>query len=94
MTLSTSAVAVCCCSDCAQLVEQPRVLDGDDGLAGEILDQLDLLVGERSDLLAVDTDRTDQLVVLEHRHGQDGPCAAEIGSSQPPAEFAIGAAAP
>ena len=28
----------------AQLVEQPRVLDGDDGLAGEILDQLDLLV--------------------------------------------------
>ena len=46
MTLSTSAVAVCCCSDCAQLVEQPRVLDGDDGLVGEGLDQLDLLVGE------------------------------------------------
>ena len=37
MTLSTSAVAVCCCSDFAQLVEQPRVLDGDDGLGGEVL---------------------------------------------------------
>ena len=43
MTLSTSAVAVCCCRDFAQLVEQPSVLDGDDGLSGEIRDQLDLL---------------------------------------------------
>ena len=57
MTLSTSAVAVCCCRRFAQLVEQPHVLDGDDGLIGEILDQLDLLVGERSNLLAVDDDR-------------------------------------
>ena len=44
MTFSTSEVAVCCSSDfgeivgaLAQLVEQPRVLDGDDGLRGEIL---------------------------------------------------------
>ena len=36
MTLSTSAVAVCCCSDSAQLVQQPCVLDGDDGLGGEM----------------------------------------------------------
>ena len=48
MTLSTSAVAVCCCRGFAQLVEQPCVLDGDDGLRGEVLDQLDLLVGERT----------------------------------------------
>ena len=68
MTLSTSAVAVCCCSGFAQLVEQPRVLDGDHGLGGEILDQLDLLVGEREHLLPVDADDADQLVVLEHRH--------------------------
>ena len=52
----------------AQLVEQPRVLDGDDGLRGEVLHQLDLLVGERPDFLAVDGDSADQLVVLEHRH--------------------------
>ena len=89
MTLSTSAVAVCCCSDsqiscAAQLVEQARVLDGDDGLSGEVRDQLDLLVGERTDLLAVDGDRTDQLVVLEHRHDQQGPSAAELGERRPP----------
>ena len=52
----------------AQFVEQPRVLDGDDGLGGEVLHQLDLLVGERPHLLAVDDDGADQLVVLEHRH--------------------------
>ena len=59
MTCSTSEVAVCCSSAsdrsrCApQLVEQARVLDRDDGLVGEVLDQLDLLVSERPDLLAV-----------------------------------------
>ena len=37
MTCSTSEVAVCCSSDFAQLVEQARVLDGDDGLGGEVL---------------------------------------------------------
>ena len=35
----------------AQLVEQARVLDGDDGLRGEVLHQLDLLVGEGAHLL-------------------------------------------
>ena len=47
-----------------QLIEQPRVLDGDDGLRGEVLDQLDLLVGERPHLLAVDGDDADQLISL------------------------------
>ena len=44
MTCSTSDVAVCCSNDSheivgalSQFVEQPRVLDGDDGLGGEIL---------------------------------------------------------
>ena len=40
----------------AQLVEQAGVLDGDNRLGGEVLDQLDLLVGERSNLLAVYAD--------------------------------------
>ena len=64
----------------AQLVEQPRVLDGDDGLGGEVLHQLDLLVGEWPHLLAVDGDRADQLVLLEHRHGEKRPSAAELGA--------------
>ena len=39
----------------AQLIKQPRILDGDDGLGGEVLDQLDLLVGERPYFLTVNT---------------------------------------
>ena len=54
----------------AQLVEQPRVLDGDHGLGGEVLHQLDLLVVERPHLLAIDGDRADNLLVAEHRHDQ------------------------
>src|SRR5262249_37294100 len=50
----------------AQLVQQPRVLDGDNRLGSEILDQLDLLVGEGTNLLAIDDNGTDQLVVLKH----------------------------
>ena len=71
MTCSTSEVAGLLLQGFAQivraltqLVEQAGVLDGDDGLRGEILDQLDLLVGERPHLLAVDTNGADQLVSL------------------------------
>ena len=53
ITWSTSDVAVCCSKRLgevrgalAQFVEQPRVLDGDDGLSGEVLDKRDLPVGE------------------------------------------------
>ena len=60
MTLSTSEVAVCCSSDSPQFVEQPRVLDGDDGLGGEVLHQLDLLVSEWPDFLPVDDNSADQ----------------------------------
>src|SRR5262249_15437205 len=52
----------------AQFVEQPGVLDGDDGLRGEALDQRNLLVTERSRLLAVDVEYPDQRVLLEHRN--------------------------
>src|SRR5262249_56637086 len=42
----------------AQFVEQPRILDGDNGLSGEVRYQLDLLVGERPHLLAVNADHS------------------------------------
>ncbi len=64
----------------AQLVEQPRVLDGDDGLRGEVLHQLDLLVGEGLNLLAVDGDHADQFVILEHRHRKHGADAADLNA--------------
>src|SRR5262249_37427367 len=55
----------------AQLVEQPRVLDGDDGLLREIADKFNLLLRKWSYLLAVNADGTNQLVLLEHRNGHD-----------------------
>jgi hypothetical protein len=65
-----------------QFLEQPCVLDSDDRLVGEILDQLDLLVGERPDFLAVNDNRADQLVFLEHRHEQHGPYAGEVDQGE------------
>jgi len=61
----------------AQLVKQARVLDGDEGLRSEVLEKLDLLVVERSDLLAVNDNRTDRFVFLEHRHSDVRPRATE-----------------
>src|SRR5262249_46281883 len=55
----------------AQLAQQPRILDGDDGLGSEILDQLNLLLGKRQDLLTIDIDRADHRVVLEHGNEND-----------------------
>src|SRR5262245_29606019 len=45
-----------------QRVEQPRVLDSNDRLGGEVLHQLNLLSGERLDFLAVNSDDADNFV--------------------------------
>jgi hypothetical protein len=62
-----------------QLVEQPRILDGDDGLIGEIPDEVDLLVAEGAHFLTVDAEGPDQVVVLEHRHDEQGARAGQAG---------------
>src|SRR5262245_55315547 len=64
----------------AQLVEQARVLDGDDGLRGEIREQRDLLVGEETNFLAKDVDDSNRRVVLEHRHNEGGSNATKLDS--------------
>ena len=64
MTRSTSAVAVCCSSRLAQLVQQACVLDGDDGLVGEVRKQSDLLLGEGAHLLPVDGESANQLIIF------------------------------
>src|SRR5262249_13389737 len=64
-----------------ELIEQPGVFDRDDGLGGKIADQLDLLVGERSDLLAEDGNGADQPVRFEHRHVDDCAGTSEVGDS-------------
>ena len=66
----------------AQFVEQPRVLDGDDGLRGEVLHQLDLLVGERTHFLAVDDDGADQFLLLEHRDAKSVARAASCSATR------------
>src|SRR6516164_27293 len=85
MILNTSEAAVCCSSDSvrssvalAQLIEQPRVLYGDDGLSGEALHQLDLLVGEFTHLLAINYKGTDEFVLLQHWYDENGPSTGII----------------
>src|SRR5262249_10952539 len=68
----------------AQLVEQASTLDRDDRLRGEGLDPLDLLVRKRADLLAIDADRADQLILLDHRGDKERASAAEIGEHNEP----------
>src|SRR5262249_31737265 len=62
-----------------QLIKQPSVLNCDDRLGGEILHQVDLLIGERQYFLAIDIDRSDQFIFLEHWDENDRTSAAEIG---------------
>src|SRR5262245_21979604 len=69
MTCSTSEVAVCCASDSRSSLSR-RVLDGDDGLGGEVREQGNLLVRERLHLLAINTDSANYRVLLEHWHNQ------------------------
>ena len=82
MTLSTSAVAVCCCSDSRSSLSRRVFSMAMTAWAAKFCDQLDLLVGERPDLLAVDGDRADQLVLLEHRHSEQGAGAGSIDEPQ------------
>ena len=51
-----------------QFVEQPRILDGDNGLGGEVLDQCDLLGGKGANFLAGQMKRADQFVLFKHWH--------------------------
>ena len=54
-------------------VKQARVLDGDDGLVGEGLEQLDVAVGESTGLSTTYQYDADGLVVAHHRYGQKVP---------------------
>ena len=85
MTCNTSAVAVCCSSASRVSVDQPRILHRDHRLRGEVLQQRDLLVGKRPDLLAVDHDKPEHRVVPAQRHAarcarrRDRPARRAIG---------------
>src|SRR6516162_251615 len=74
----------------AQLIEQARVFDGDDCLVSEVLDQLDLLIGERPDLLTVNGNNAVQLVVFEHRHQQHATHTSQTSEGAARRAVAIG----
>src|SRR5262249_26211828 len=61
-----------------QFIEQPRILDGDDGLGGEILYQRNLFVGKGTNFLTIDRNGTDQLIIFEHWHHEKGASAARV----------------
>ena len=60
-------------------LEQPCVLDGDYGLVGEDLQQIDLSVSERADLAASDCNHADGLACAQ-RDGQYGSVPDALGT--------------
>src|SRR5215469_16694389 len=61
-----------------QFIQQPRVLDGNDGLGSKIAHKLDLFVGKRAYLLAKDADCANQLALFEHRDEYLRPRTREL----------------
>src|SRR5262249_8508845 len=65
----------------AQFVQQPRVLDGDDRLGGEVRYKRDLLFSKWCHLLAINSDCTYELIVLEHRNNEQCTRTTELNGS-------------
>src|SRR5262249_5239104 len=61
-----------------ELPEQPHVLDGDHGLVGEGLQELNLLVGKGTNLLASNQDPPDGVALSKQRHGKHGSMAEAV----------------
>src|SRR6185312_2380164 len=62
----------------ARLLQEPRVLDGNDRLGSEVLHERDLLIGERPHLLAVHTESAEQSVVPAQCDAEQRARAAQI----------------
>jgi hypothetical protein len=62
----------------SQFAEQPPILHRDDRLRSKILQQCDLLAGERSHLTALGNDNAEKTVVLSQGHHQHGSHAAVL----------------
>ena len=78
MTLSTSAVAVCCCSDSRSSLSSRVFSMAMTAWAAKFVHQLDLLVGEGTNFLAINGECADQFVLLQHRDGESRPYAAKF----------------
>ena len=62
----------------AQLAQEAGVLDGDHGLGGELLQQVDLLFGKRPPHLPEDHHIADDALIPDQRHGKQAARAADI----------------
>jgi hypothetical protein len=65
-----------------KLLEQPGILDGDDGLVGKCLQQRDLLIGERTGKVLDQDDRADGDAFAQQGHGESGArlvCRRHVG---------------
>ena len=65
-----------------EFLEQPHVLDGDDGLCCKGFKQFDLLLGERADLQAADMNRPDGNSLAQQRCGEHRPNADTSGEAR------------
>ena len=66
-------MAVCCCRDSLQLIQQSRILDRDYRLIREGLNELDLFLGKGVHLVTSDRECADSFVLPEQWYGQDRP---------------------
>ena len=78
MTLSTSAVAVCCCSDSRSSLSSRVFSMAMTAWAAKFFTSSICLSVNGLHLLAVNSDRPDHLVILEHRHGNQSADAGDI----------------
>src|SRR5205814_4530894 len=62
-----------------RLIEQSGGLDRYDSLVGEGLQQVDLLLAERSHLSSVDRDTAYYPTAFQHRDDEIGPHSADVG---------------
>jgi hypothetical protein len=77
----------------AQFIQEPRVLDGDNGLSGEILDKSDLPVGKRKYPRASQHDHSNDLALAFEGHAENGaesPRLLPLGESIFRVSFHIG----
>ena len=78
MTLSTSAVAVCCWSDSRSSLSSRVFSMAMTACAAKFVNQVDLLVSERADFLPINENSADHLALLKHRNGDNSAGASEI----------------
>ena len=75
-------------------MQQPGVLDRDNGLRCKVHHQRYLLICKRANVLAIHRNCADQLIVLEHRHRYKSPCPGFVDKRYHPRVMWVGTFGP